>query len=852
MSKRKASSMLLSSSSESAGVSEQNQSAEDNDSGQNEVIFVPSSADDQHHKQQLNKLVEKCAKMEAEMNVTKLKLENRTLKAELKQRELMDELKALQAMVAKMEEQKPNYVSLEQFESILGRIGELENHKKHQREKQQQQEEDDEEEEEEGTATSTSQRRFSRPRASTTQQTEFSAKLSEFEKKQTAKFKAHLTKIEKQHLDLVTPIKAKVAALEERQKNVCTFNAALREQMGNELLKTVHPNLRVNIAEELLNAQEKNCWDLRFCNNNLKIIDAKQLLIQHKGAEKGSCTVYAQNAIPVNIDSGIFYFEIKIVNVESLVTVGLGTKSMPLQGMPELWPRSCTYRSDGIFFIEKVSWANGKARCSRGDVAGFGLNLATRQIVFTKNGIRIDTSDLFFYPSHLYDYYRSLYPCVSLSDPGDLIEANFGPTFKFDPTKKQFYQNIPKNCWDADACHSDLEITDTECLTVHYKGVGNGLRTVFAKCAAPLSVAGIFYYEITVTNEQLIVIFGFATKPQQIPMPLDGTIKGCRGTCAYENNAVYWVDGIGRKIGLGTKSMPLQGMPELWPRSCAYRSDGIFFIEKVSWANGKARCSRGDVAGFGLNLATRQIVFTKNGIRIDTSDLFFYPSHLYDYYRSLYPCVSLSDPGDLIEANFGPTFKFDPTKKQFYQNIPKNCWDADACHSDLEITDTECLTVHYKGVGNGLRTVFAKCAAPLSVAGIFYYEITVTNEQLIVIFGFATKPQQIPMPLDGTIKGCRGTCAYENNAVYWVDGIGRKSRQTFSGGDTVGCGINLATQHIFFTKNGKRLDFTIMLSSLTIYQQQQQLFPFVILGDSDDKIEANFGPNFKYDFKSFY
>ncbi|KAL3081467.1 hypothetical protein niasHS_011711 [Heterodera schachtii] len=622
MAKRKASSMLLSSSSESAGVSEQNESAGDNDSGQNEVIFVPSSADDQQHKQQQNKLVEKCAKMEAEMNVTKLELENRTLKAELKQRELMDELKALQAKVAKMEEQKPNYVSLEQFESILGRIGELENHKKHQREKQQQQEEDDEEE---GTATSTSQRRFFRPRASTTQQTEFSAKLSEFEKKQTAKFKAHLTKIEKQHLDLITPIKAKVAALEERQKNIGTFNAALREQMGNELLKTVHPNLRVNIAEELLNAQEKNCWDLRFCNNNLKIIDAKQLLIQHKGAEKGSCTVYAQNAIPVNIDSGIFYFEIKIVNVESLVTVGLGTKSMPLRGMPELWPRSC-----------------------------------------------------------------------------------------------------------------------------------------------------------------------------------------------------------------------------------AYRSDGIFFIEKVSWANGKARCSRGDVAGFGLNLATRQIVFTKNGIRIDTSDLFFYPSHLYDYYRSLYPCVSLSDPGDLIEANFGPTFKFDPTKKQFYQNIPKNCWDADACHSDLEITGTECLTVHYKGVGNGLRTVFAKCAAPLSVAGIFYYEITVINEQLIVIFGFATKPQQIPMPLDGTIKGCRGTCAYENNAVYWVDGIGRKSRQTFSGGDTVGCGINLATQHIFFTKNGKRLDFTIMLSSLTIYQQQQQLFPFVILGDSDDKIEANFGPNFKFDFKSFY
>ncbi|KAL3081468.1 hypothetical protein niasHS_011712 [Heterodera schachtii] len=621
MAKRKASSMLLSSSSESAGVAEQNENG-DNDGGQNEVIYVPASADGQHHKQQQNKLVEKCAKMEAEMNVTKLELENRTLKAELKQRELMDELKALQAKVAKMEEQKPNYVSLEKFDSILGRIGELENHKKHQREKQQQKGEDDEEE---GTATSTSQRRLSRRRTSTTQQTEFSAKISEFEKKQTAKFKAHLTKIEKQHSDLVTSIQVKVAAMEERQKNMGTFNAALREQMGNELLKAVHPNFRVNIAEKLIYSQQKNCWDLRFCHKDLKIIDAENLMVQHKGTEKASISVFAQNSIPPNVASGIFYFEIKIVNVERHVTLGLVVKITAMRGMPELWSRSCAYRSDGIFLIENFSWANESARCSRGDVAGFGLNLATRQIIFTKNGIRIDTSDLFFSPSF----------------------ANF-----FD--------------------------------------------------------------------------------------------------------------------------------------------------------------------------------------------------------HSLYPCVSLDDPGDLIEANFGPIFKFDPTKKQFYQNFTKNCWDADACHSDLEITGTECLTVHYKGVGNGLRTIFAKCAAPLNVAGIFYYEITVINEQLIVSFGFATKAQQIPMPLDGTIKRCRGTCAYENNAFYWVDGRGRKSRHRFSGGDTVGCGINLATRHIFFTKNGKRLDFTIMLPTLTIYQQQQQLFPFVILGDSDDKIEANFGPNFKYDFKSFY
>ncbi|KAL3120992.1 hypothetical protein niasHT_009643 [Heterodera trifolii] len=580
MSKRKASSMFLSSSSTSAGVSEQNENAGDNDSGQNEVIFVPSSADDQHYKQQHNKLVEKCAKMESEMNVTKLELENRTLKAELKQRELMDELKALQSKVAKMEEQKPNYVSLEQFESILDRIGALENHKKHQREKQQQQEKDDEEKEWTA-ATSTSQRRLSRPRASTTQQTEFSAKISEFEKKQTAKFRTHLAKIEKQHLDLITPIKAKVAALEELQKNMCTFNAALKEQMGNELLKTVHPNLRVNIAEKLLNAQQKNCWNLRFCHNDLKIIDDKHLMVQHKGAEK---VVSQLGWVPNQCHCG-----------------------------------ECPNFGHGAALTEAMAFFLLKT---------FPGPMEMRDalvIVFTKNGIRIDTSDLFFSPSHLYDCYLSLYPYVSLSDPGDLIEANFGPIFKFDPTKKQLYQNFPKNCWDVDACHSDLEITDTECLTVHYKGVGNGLRTVFAKCAVPLSVVGIFYYEITVTNEQLIVIFGFATKPQQMPKSLDGTIKGCRGTCGYENNAVYWVDGIGRK-------------------------------SRQTFAGG-------DTVGCGINLATQHIFFTKNGKRLDFTIML--PSFsIYLQQQQLFPFVILGDSDDKIEANFGPNFKYD--FKSFY------------------------------------------------------------------------------------------------------------------------------------------------------------------------------------------
>ncbi|KAL3080952.1 hypothetical protein niasHS_011403 [Heterodera schachtii] len=184
------------------------------------------------------------------------------------------------------------------------------------------------------------------------------------------------------------------------------------------------------------------------------------------------------------------------------------------------------------------------------------------------------------------------------------------------------------------------------------------------------------------------------------------------------------------------------------------------------------------------------------------------------------------------------------------QKMTSNCWDANFCDSDLEIIGTECLTVRHNGdVIHGYRSVCAKHPIFLlkndqnDSANSFYFEISIKNMKDRTAVGFIAQKQ---MALDEYSYALNGSYAWLSNGILWKNGsnsIGT-DKGCYGAGDTVGCGIDLANRKIFFTQNGIRLDTADLRLYLSIPSDVDQLFPFVSLCDSDDKIETNFGPNF--------
>eukprot|EP00252_Welwitschia_mirabilis_P004656 TRINITY_DN14955_c0_g1_i1.p1 TRINITY_DN14955_c0_g1~~TRINITY_DN14955_c0_g1_i1.p1 ORF type:complete len:458 (-),score=92.78 TRINITY_DN14955_c0_g1_i1:28-1401(-) len=146
------------------------------------------------------------------------------------------------------------------------------------------------------------------------------------------------------------------------------------------------------------------------------------------------------------------------------------------------------------------------------------------------------------------------------------------------------------------------------------------------------------------------------------------------------------------------------------------------------------------------------------------------------------------------------------------------------------------LSVTYIGNalhGNDVGAIQANCPAPVKRL-IYYFEIYVRNkgEKGNVSIGFTDerfKNSRQP-GWEMNSYGYHG----DDGMLYYGPNKSEPFGPKFSTGDTVGAGINYASQEIFFTKNGK-------VVGTYPKEVKGQLFPTIGLHSLNEKVDVNFG-----------
>ncbi|KAI3418143.1 hypothetical protein GPALN_010359 [Globodera pallida] len=273
------------------------------------------------------------------------------------------------------------------------------------------------------------------------QQQAIHAKMEEYQKQQQQAIHAKMEEYQKQQQQAIH------SKMEEYQKQQQLNIHAKMEEYQKQQQQAIHSKMEEyqKQQQQAIGALPKpqkgngltlqNRWDSAARHKGLTLSEPDRLIVEITGKDNWAFhSVFAERPRPTD-DFGIFYYEVKIIGKKGPVSVGLGPKQMPLDVWIGRYEGTYAYESCGRFWGHAVEGCRqssngrfaigGKPLFGAGDVIGCGVNLATRQIIYTKNGERLETADLFV------DSAAELFPCVTLLHSGTKIEANFGPKFVY-------------------------------------------------------------------------------------------------------------------------------------------------------------------------------------------------------------------------------------------------------------------------------------------------------------------------------------------------------------------------------------------------------------------------------------
>ncbi|XP_072969696.1 ran-binding protein M homolog [Typha angustifolia] len=165
----------------------------------------------------------------------------------------------------------------------------------------------------------------------------------------------------------------------------------------------------------------------------------------------------------------------------------------------------------------------------------------------------------------------------------------------------------------------------------------------------------------------------------------------------------------------------------------------------------------------------------------------------------------------------------------------------------FHIVSTDKMSVQYvrsQQHGHDVGVVQADCPAPTKRL-VYYFEMTVKNAGIKgqVAIGFTMEQFKMRRQPGWEVNsyGYHGDDGY----LYRGHGKGEAFGPTFTTGDTVGAGINYASQEIFFTKNGKPVG--------TVSKDiKGPFYPTIAVHSQNEEVTVNFGKQpFLFDIEAF-